>query len=294
MNWQEVLNEAHNLGSTKDILRRRLIGEMAGYTKRNVITYYSGWLQKDGLPVDFGINDSDMNGFMACIHGLERDKGLDLILHTPGGSLAAVEAIIKYLCSMFEDIRAIVPQLAMSAGTMLSLSCDSILMGKHSSLGPIDPQVNGLPAHAILEDWNKARADIISNPNLFHVWEPILRKYTPALICECTKSIAWAEEIVKDRLQSRMLSDAVVKEALADNIVKELGSHELTKNHGRHIDINRLQALQVKVEPLEADNDLQDKVLSVHHASLLTLTSSNAFKIIENQKGCSYVMSAEV
>ena len=43
------------------------------------------------------INDEDMNGFMAAVHKLDRSLGLDLILHTPGGSIASTEAIVRYL-----------------------------------------------------------------------------------------------------------------------------------------------------------------------------------------------------
>jgi ClpP class serine protease len=93
------------------------------------------------------INDEDKNGFMMAIHHLDRSKGLDLLLHTPGGDLAATESLVDFLRRMFgTDIRAIVPQIAMSAGTMLACSCREIVMSKHSSIGPIDPHLRGIPA----------------------------------------------------------------------------------------------------------------------------------------------------
>ena len=74
------------------------------------------------------------------LHGLT-GKELDLILHSPGGSLEAAEQIVTYLRSKYDNIRAIVPQNAMSAATMIACACDEIMMGKHSALGPIDPQI---------------------------------------------------------------------------------------------------------------------------------------------------------
>ncbi len=63
-----------------------------------------------------------------------------MILHTPGGDIAATESIVDYLYCMFDkDIRVIVPQISMSAGTMIALASKEIVMGKHSNLGPIDP-----------------------------------------------------------------------------------------------------------------------------------------------------------
>ncbi len=68
---------------------------------------------------------------MMAIHNLDRTKGLDLIIHTPGGNIAATESIVDYLRRMFpDDIRAIIPQIAMSAGTMLACACNTILMAK--------------------------------------------------------------------------------------------------------------------------------------------------------------------
>lgn len=57
---------------------------------------------------------------MATLHGMEWEKGLTLILHTPGGVTNAAESIVSYLHSKFSDIETIVPTIAMSAGTMIS------------------------------------------------------------------------------------------------------------------------------------------------------------------------------
>lgn len=143
-NWKGLLDEIRTAGSTYDVVRRKYLAKLFDYTDRNIIVYYSGWLQKGGPQwlglADFGMNDADKNGFMTCIHGLDRNKGLDLVLHTPGGTMAATESIVDYLRSMFgTNIRAVIPQLAMSGGTMIACSCKEIVMGKHSSLGPLDP-----------------------------------------------------------------------------------------------------------------------------------------------------------
>jgi ClpP class serine protease len=115
--WHQLLEEIKIKGSTYDVVRRDYLRKLQRITGRNVILYYSGWLQKQGVP-GIQVNDADKNGFMTVIHGLDRSKGLDLILHTPGGETAATESIVDYLYSMFgTNIRAIVPQLAMSAGS---------------------------------------------------------------------------------------------------------------------------------------------------------------------------------
>lgn len=95
-NWREILDEIKVTGSAYDVVRRKYLARLSELTGRNVITYYSGWLQKPQVPggaVVFSINDADKNGFMTCVHRLDRKKGLDLILHTPGGDMAATESL---------------------------------------------------------------------------------------------------------------------------------------------------------------------------------------------------------
>lgn len=80
-----------------DLRRHEYIGKLAEKRGRNVICYYSGWLQKNDQSRADDISDLDTEGFMANIHGLDKSKGLDLVLHTPGGQLSAVEQLVKYL-----------------------------------------------------------------------------------------------------------------------------------------------------------------------------------------------------
>ena len=97
--WNDILKEVNETQSQCDYVRRKYLKELSDYTGRNTIAYYSSWLNKQGNNLD--INDADMTGFMACVHGLDCTKGLDLVLHTPGGSPAAAEAIVSYLRAKF-------------------------------------------------------------------------------------------------------------------------------------------------------------------------------------------------
>src|SRR5687767_11247113 len=95
--WNELLAETQSSGSLFDVIRRKYLARLHKITNRNVIVYYSAWLQRGQLATQgvtgFEINDSDKNGFMSTIHELDRAKGLDLILHTPGGEAAATESL---------------------------------------------------------------------------------------------------------------------------------------------------------------------------------------------------------
>ncbi|MGH6922412.1 MAG: SDH family Clp fold serine proteinase [Propylenella sp.] len=132
-NWSYVLNEIRKEKddpvtgeAATDKVRKKYLNQLHNHVGRNVICYYSGWLSKPKVQ-GIEIGDEDKNGFMLCIHKLDRSKGLDLFLHTPGGGGAATASLVHYLRQMFgNDIRAFVPQLAMSAGTLIACACREI------------------------------------------------------------------------------------------------------------------------------------------------------------------------
>jgi hypothetical protein len=288
-NWGQVLKEVSGTPQPLDAVRRRYLSNLAERRGRNVIAYYSGWLQKPGL-YQSSINDDDKNGFMAVIHGLDRAKGLDLILHTPGGDMAATESLIDYLHKMFNgDIVAVIPQIAMSAGTMIACSCREIIMGKQSNIGPIDPQLMGVSAYGVIKEFEGAIEEIKENPSALNVWQMIIGQYRPTFLGECRKAIDLSTEIVRTRLETVMFAgddDAVDK---ARRIVEYLNEHENTKIHARHIDLDQAVSCGLKIKRLEEDNDLQDAVLTVHHCYMHTFANSQAVKITENQLGSTVV-----
>lgn len=297
-NWNQVLNDLQSRGSAHDVLRREYLAHLKDVVDRNVIAYYSGWLQKAQLyraGVNFHIHDGDKTGFMSAIHGMDTNKGLDLILHTPGGDVAATESMVDYLRQKFgSDIRVIVPQLALSGGTMIAMSATEIIMAKHSSLGPIDPQLGAMPAHGILHEFEQAKTDIAANPNLANLWAPIIGKYGPTLIRQADLAIAWADGVVTKWLRTGMLSDADDPDAHMESILGLFGNPDHSKAHNRHITAGEAQGAGLNVTLLEDDGrqSLQDAVLAVHHAFTLSFAGSSAVKIIENHEGVAMVESA--
>jgi len=291
-NWSEILHEIDDLlknGQTPnaiDITRRKYLDRLAIKTGRNVIAYYSGWLQKP-RNADAAVNDKDKNALMVNIHKLDRTKGLDLILHTPGGDLAATESMVDYLHSIFgKNIRAIIPQISMSAGTMIALSCKSILMGKQSNLGPIDPQLNGIPCQGVIAEFERAKNDIRANPASAPLWQVIISKYHPTLLSSCDHAIKWSEELAESWLERNMCGGDLKR---SKKILKEFSDHNTNKSHSRHISRDKCIEIGLSIESLEEDQELQDCVLSVHHAFMLTFSKTQAIKIVENHLGVAYI-----
>ena len=162
--WNELLNRFLKQSDEKKdpwirsetIRHLRDIGRLRG--NRHVIFYSSSFLQKPQAPPDrIQITNEDLNAFMSVMFGMDWTKGLTLLLHTPGGVTNAAETIVAYLHSKFQDIEVIVPTYAMSAGTMVSLGANRIVMGRQSQLGPIDPvNQHAQSAQALVDQFEKA------------------------------------------------------------------------------------------------------------------------------------------
>jgi ClpP class serine protease len=243
-------------------------------------------LQKPTAP-DTAVNDKDKSGFMLAINKLDKSKGLDLILHTPGGDIAATESLVDYLYSIFgKDIRVIVPQISMSAGTMIALSAKEILMGKHSNLGPIDPQMGGLACQAVLDEFKQAKEDIKQNPHSASLWQVIISKYHPTFLGACKQAIEWSEKMVSKWLEENMCSS---KKEKVKEILKTFADHKKQKSHSRHISKKECEDIGLTISSLEDNQDLQDAVLTTHHAFMHTFSNTPSVKMNENHNGVAYI-----
>jgi len=246
------------------------------------------------------MSDDDMLGFMEAVHGLT-GPNLDLMLHSPGGSASAAEQIVKYLRTKFDHIRIIVPHMAMSAATMISCAADQIVMGKHSFLGPIDPQLiiqtalgpRSVPAQAILEQFERALREA-SDPIKLRVWAPMLTQYGPDLLVTCQNAARLSEDLVSEWLKLYMFRGQADGEAKGKAIAHWLSDHAEFKTHARPISRDDLLAKGLNIDSLERDQTEQDLFLSIHHAAAHTFNGTPAVKIIENNLGKAYVRMMNV
>jgi hypothetical protein len=304
--WNDLLSEF--AGQADDAARSqwlndRLTGALADVGQlrggRNVIFYGSAYLQKPELPPwATGISAEDVNALMSVIHGMDCAKGLTLLVHTPGGSPTAAETIVAYLRSKFDYIEVIVPTYAMSAGTMISLAANKIVMGRQSQLGPIDPQVNVggrfVSAQAVVDQFNAAKDDIVQDTTLAHLWAPILQSQGPSLLQECQNALAYGERMVATWLQFYMLNGAQDPQAKAEAIAKHFNDAASHKSHGRRIDRDEARAQGLDVDDLEDSQDLQEAVLTAYHVATITFDVSPTAKMFRNDAGQSFLKNVTI
>jgi hypothetical protein len=311
--WGTILKEIQQsaaqrgqLGPDIDGIRLKYIQRLRDHSKRAVIVYASGWLRSGGREdLDYSVEGNDVHALMEVCHDVG-ERELDLVIHSPGGSPQAAEQMVNYLRTQFDYIRALVPLQAKSAATMIALGCDEIVMGRHSELGPIDPQIlvpvpggaRFAPAHAILRDFDRAKREIAEDVNSLAAWTPILHAYAGGLLEFCTQQIKLSQEIVAGWLKQHMLRHDDVgiepgeRDEVANRIADYFGSeasYDRFRTHGRPIRLEELEAIRgLRVRRLEADDGLQDALLSIYHVLDFTF-GGPAVKVVENHLGARYV-----
>lgn len=303
--WNELLKELEALPPDErgkwfdDRLTAALKGVSAQRGDRNVLFYASGFLQKPALPAPtIQLTHEEINGFMSCLYGMTWNKGLTLLLHTPGGVTNAAESIVSYLHSKFDDVEVIVPTYAMSAGTMISLAANRVIMGRQSQLGPIDPQmpVGGkyVSARGIVDQFAEAKKDIQANVVLAHAWAPVLQSLGPSLLVEAQNALDYGERMVKEWLCKRMLAGlpSAVRDQSCASLAKFFNDAANHKSHGRRIGRDEARANGAVVEDLEASQDLQEFVLTAYHVATICFEQSPAAKILWSDHGQQWIKNA--
>lgn len=297
--WSEILAEIqtelqNGENYAFDKVRRSYLVKCHQQTGRATVVYASDWTNsaykapQHMVTIDTG----DIQGLMQVLHGIE-ERELDLIIHSPGGGIDSAAALVSYLRSKFDHIRAIVPLAAMSAAGMIACAADEIVMGKHSFLGPSDPQfvlatMNGsrqVAAQSIIEQFERAKNDCLANHNAIVYWGPILSQYGPDLLVQAERASALSRDYVEQWLRTYMFkgdSDGAQKASAA---ASWLSSHNNFNSHSRNITRDELRANGLKVTDLEDNQTEQDLFLSVFHACTHTLQNTKIAKLLENHMG---------
>ncbi len=298
---QSEANPEAQLPAPVDLLRRKYLESLASQTGRSVIIYTTAWLEgRPGLGGDvLSIQLGDQQGFMEACSNLTDTRELDLILHSPGGSAEAADAIMAYLRTQFDHIRAIVPLAAMSAATMMALACDEIVMGDHSQLGPIDPQFTiatpegprFAPGQAIEDQFERAKEEC-ANPANIAAWLPILRSYAPGLLAMCDHQQRLAEDFAETALAEHMFQGRPDAKDKAKSVAEWFADFKEFRSHGRRVGRDQAEEQGLVIYRLEEDAEFQDAVLSVHHAIQHTFTNTPSAKIVENHQGRAWIKMA--
>ena len=164
-----------------------------------------------GVSVARHIDLEDAQTIIGAIKETPKDLPIDLIIHTPGGLVLAAMQIARAVEAHPAKVTVFVPVYAMSGGTLIALAADEIVLAEFSVLGPIDPQIVGLPAASIV----RARD---SKP-IEHVFD-----LTLVLADVSEKALAQVKRGAVELLTSHL--DKAAAESLADKLAGGHWTHD--------------------------------------------------------------------
>ena len=120
--------------------RLSLLQQLANIRNSHVILYSTS--DRRGLETRIA---SDVLSFFTNHLDIIGDvKKISLVLYTQGGETLAAWSLVNLIRNFCDDFEVIVPFHCHSAGTLICLGADRIVMTKQATLGPIDPSVNGM------------------------------------------------------------------------------------------------------------------------------------------------------
>jgi ClpP class serine protease len=133
--------------------RRRALNDISKQRGATVITliHRQETMSLLGFPLLRFIDIDDAESVLRAIRETPQGRPIEIILHTPGGMVIAARQIASALADHDARVTAVVPHYAMSGGTLIALACDEIVVESHAALGPVDPQINQLPAASYVE-----------------------------------------------------------------------------------------------------------------------------------------------
>ena len=158
-------------------LRNACYSDIEKKRGRPLIVYASNFIGNGSAPNSIDL--SDVDGFTDLVNAINDSDSIDVLLHSPGGNPDATERIVGILRRRFAQVHFLIPHSAYSAATMLALSGDSITLHPSATLGPIDPQFNGIPARSIRRGFENIKKKIAEEgPETLPAYIPLIEKYS--------------------------------------------------------------------------------------------------------------------
>lgn len=268
-----------DLFTLRDETMRR-IGKATG----RPLLCYVGRTQNVPTGIPAYIEDGDLTGFADLCRTVEGDSA-DIFVMSNGGVAEATERIVRLLRERFTHLRFVVPANAFSAATLLCFSGEQIVMDITGTLGPIDPQINGVPARAIIRGFEEVEKRLKEEgPGALTAYVPLLSKYDLHTLEICKSAEELSKELARTWLQNFMLKCAEGDPRL-DQIVEFFSNYDLHKSHARSIDRKTARDLGVEVVPLEEFDGPPELVRSLYNQYVLFFDKTDFFKLYENAHG---------
>lgn len=259
-------------------------------------TYLFVYAAAVGKPIpSVSLEQPDYYIFRDFLSKKESLEHVDVYIETPGGSGETAEEIGRFLHDKFKSVSFVISGEAKSAGTIIALSGDDILMTESGSLGPIDAQVkigrSVVSAHDYMEWVEIKQNDAKQQGHLNPFDATIVAQVSPGELGMVFHALKFAEDLVQDWLvkykfknwnntetRNAPVTDEIKKKR-AKEIAKELTNHTKWRSHGRSIKIDDLESIGLKVTRIDNDAELADIVYRIQTVCRLLFDTTTSFKI---------------
>lgn len=290
--WYDLLNSLkqnpdQNVNLYQD-LRVPVYKEIEEKRDRPLLVYGTQFVDSPPDNRYISIDLSDVDGFTDLVSSVSEDyDSVDIMLHSPGGSPDATERIVNLIRNRFNNVEFLIPHSAYSAATMMALSGNKIILHPSATLGPIDPQINGTPARAIIRGFENVR-DLIQEegPSIVPAYLPMLKKLTLEYLEQCKDAEDLSTLLAKDWLINHMYQGKEVNVEEIDELVDFLTNYDDHKIHSRPIFFDKIKDYHIEVE--KADGDLSKLMREAYILLNGFFSVTNFVKVYENSDGLSY------
>lgn len=290
--WHDFLGGLQRRG-TSEInlyeLRQKCYKDIENLRQRPLLVYsvqFPHPITPIPMSPPISIDLDDVDGFTDLTESIESSDDVDVYIHSPGGSPEATERIVSLLRNKFKHVSFLIAHSAYSAATMLALSGDEIILHPSASLGPIDPQINGIPARALRRGFDKARKALKEEgPESLPAYIPLIEKYSLELLEICEDYERLSKELVTLWLTQFMFNDKDETRKI-EEAVNFFSSYDEHKTHSRSLTFERVKHLGLNIKL--AEGELKPLLREAHILLNGFFEITPFVKVFENSAGLSW------
>lgn len=278
--------------------RQALYRQIEADRKSKVVAFVTG--ERPGLQTQ--IAGDAIEPFVSLLDEIGPVQKLSLVLDTTGGQTSAAWRLINLLRSFCEELEVIIPTKAMSAGTLMSLGAEQIVMTKQAALGPIDPSIPNHPlapmapaalggyhipvsAEAVRGYIDQVKKDITDPMAMAQVWTHLSSQIHPLILGEIFRlgeqTRSMAKKLIKVQVNDEATQDKIIQLLCSDS-----GSHDYTINRRTASDLG----LNV-VKPSAALYDILKQVAKSYHDELKTLDPFSPMAMLGGASTVKYALT---
>jgi hypothetical protein len=233
------------------------------------------YITSDRQGMETIVSNDCIDLFVDLLDKIGPTKKISLLLHTNGGQTLAAWRIINLLRTFCDELEVLIPMKALSAGTLIAIGANRLVMTKQAALGPIDPSVNNplnpqinignqlarvpVSVENVLGYLNAAKdaLNIKSEQALTSILLGLSNQVHPLVLGEIFRTRAQIRYLARQLIGGQVADEAKIRKII-DFLCADSGSHDYT--------INRREARNLGLNVETPSQDLYDLMRKVHLA----------------------------